>query len=195
MNWLDILLIAILAGSTLLSFRKGFSREVIGLVSVIAALLVGIWFYGLAGSLLTPYLSSRGLANFAGFLLVFGGVMLAGAAVSAITGRFLKVTGLSIPDRLLGAAFGLARGLIVAIALVMGAMAFSVGDRPPAAVVNSRVAPYVVDTARVVTALAPLELKEGFRRTYAQVKNVWERAVDDGIRKLPREKTNNERKI
>jgi membrane protein required for colicin V production len=195
MNWFDGLLILILAGSTLSSFRKGFSREVIGLVSVVAALLLGVWFYGLAGSFLAPYLSSRGLANFAGFLLVFGGTMLAGAVVSAVTGRFLKVTGLSIPDRLLGAVFGLARGLIVAVALVMGAMAFSMGTSPPPAVVNSQVAPYVAGAAQVVTSLAPHELKEGFRKTYAQAREVWEHAVDDGIRKLPKEKAKNERKI
>jgi membrane protein required for colicin V production len=195
MNWFDWLLLAILGTSVFLSFRKGFSREVIGLVSVVAALIAGTWFYGTAGAFLLPYMSSRGLANLLGFLLVFSGVILAGAVVSFFVGRFLKITGLSIPDRLLGAVFGLLRGVVIAVALVMGIMAFAPADRPPASVVNSRVAPYVVDTARVVSAIAPYELKEGFRKTYALVRQAWDHAVEKGVGQFPGDKKKDERKI
>jgi membrane protein required for colicin V production len=186
MNWLDVVLLVILAASVAMSLRKGLSREVIGLVSVILALLLGIWFYGWAGSFLVPYLSSRALANFAGFLLVFCGVLLLGSLVSHMAGRFLKVTGLSIFDHLLGAAFGAVRGIVIAAALVMAIMAFSQGgDKPPASVVSSRVAPYVMDTARGFAAMAPHELKEGFRKTYGQVKAAWGRALEEGTRNAP----------
>jgi membrane protein required for colicin V production len=195
MNWLDIILLVILATSIITSFRKGFSREVIGLVSVVLALLLGSWFYGTAGSFLIPYLSSRSLAMFAGFFLVFVGVILLGTVVSYSVGKFLKVTGLSFFDHILGAIFGLARGLLVAVALVLGMMAFSPGEQAPPGVVNSRIAPYVVDTARVVSSIAPFELKEGFRKTYAQVKSAWGKALDDDLPRLPGEKRQDERKI
>ena len=77
------------------------------------------------------------------------------------------------------------RGLVCAVALIMGAMAFSHGDKPPEAIVESRMAPYVVDAARFFASLAPHDLKEGFRRTYAQVKSAWSDALQKGIRKLP----------
>jgi membrane protein required for colicin V production len=109
MNWLDIVLAVILAASVLMSFRKGLSREVIGLVSVVLALVLGTWFYGAAGSFLLSYVSSPRVANFAGFCLVFVGVMLLGSLVSYMVGRFLRVTGLSIIDHMLGAGFGLLR--------------------------------------------------------------------------------------
>ena len=182
MNWLDVVVLAILAVSVALSFRKGLTREVVGLASVVLAILLAIWFYGAAGSLLAPYLSSRALANFAGFLLVFGGVLLLGHLVSYVVGRFLKVTGLSIFDRLLGACFGALRGLLIAVALIMAIMAFSQGDQPPSSVVNSRTAPYVVDAARAFAAMAPHELKEGFRKTYGEVKLAWGKALEEGIR-------------
>ena len=185
MNWLDIVLLLVLLVSVLTSFRKGFSREVIGLVAVVLALLLGTWFYGTAGSFLSPYVSSRALANLLGFFLVFGAVMLAGAVVSFVMGRFLKVTGLSIFDHLLGAGFGLLRGILVAVALIMGIMAFTPGDQPPASVVNSRLSPYVVDAARVVASMAPKELKDSFRKTYAEVKSAWAKAWDKGIRSVP----------
>ena len=44
MNWLDIVLVALIAFSIISSIRRGFSRELIGLISVIAALFCGLWF-------------------------------------------------------------------------------------------------------------------------------------------------------
>jgi hypothetical protein len=43
----------------------------------------------------------------------------------------------------------------------------------------------VVDAARVCAAMAPHELREGFRKTYDQVQKAWEEAMKKGIRGLP----------
>jgi membrane protein required for colicin V production len=181
MNWLDVVLLIALAASVISSFRKGLTREVIGLVSVLLALVLGAWLYGSAGSFLLPYVSSRWVANFVGFMIMFGGVMLAGAVVSFTAGKMLKFTGLSVFDHMLGAGFGVVRGVLISTALVMAIMAFSPDGDPPSSVVRSRLAPYVVDTARVFAAMAPRELKDGFRRTYSQVKGVWANAVNRGL--------------
>ena len=188
MNWLDVVLLLIIAGSVFTSFRKGLSREVIGLVSVVLALLMGIWFYGTAGSYLIPYLSSRAAANFAGFLIVFCGVVLLGSVVSAIVGKFLRVTGLSIVDHVLGAVFGAVRGVVIAIALLVAILAFSPGEKPPESVVGSRIAPYVTGAAGFFAAIAPHELKEGFHKTYGQVKQSWGHALDESLQKSKTEK-------
>ena len=185
MNWLDFVLALILIASGVAGFRRGFSRQIIALVSVVAALLLGLWFYGVVGIYLMPYASTRTIADAGGFAVVFCGVLLLGSLVSFVVGRFLAVTGLSIVDQFLGAGFGLLRGLVFAIAIVMGVMAFSRGDKPPEAIVHSRMAPYVVDAARMFAAMAPHDLKEGFRRTYAQVKVAWSAALEKGIRQLP----------
>ena len=185
MNWLDFVLALILIASGVAGFRRGFSRQIIALVSVVAALLLGLWFYGVVGIYLMPYASTRMIADAGGFAVLFCGVLLLGALVSFVVGRFLAVTGLSIVDHFLGAGFGLLRGLVFAIAIVMGVMAFSRGDKPPEAIVHSRMAPYVVDAARMFAAMAPHDLKEGFRRTYAQVKVAWSAALEKGIRQLP----------
>jgi membrane protein required for colicin V production len=185
MNWLDILLLLILIGSILASYRKGFSREVIGLVTVVLALVAGAWFYGMAGAFLIPYVSSRSVANLIGFFLVFIGVMLLGGILSYIVGKFLRVTGISIVDHALGAGFGLLRGVLIGVALILGIMAFAPNERPPAAIIGSRTAPYFVDAARVVAAVTPYELKEGFRKSYAEAKDAWARAWEKGLRNVP----------
>jgi membrane protein required for colicin V production len=185
MNWLDVVLALILLASGVAGLRRGFSRQIIGLITGVLALLLGIWFYGMVGYYLLPYASSRTIANAGGFMLVFAGVMVLGSMVSFAAGRVLKVTGLSVFDHMLGAGFGLLRGLLFAVAIVMGVMAFSRGDGPPEAIVHSQIAPYVVDAARVFASIAPHDLKEGFRKSYAQVKSAWSDALQKGIRKLP----------
>jgi hypothetical protein len=62
-------------------------------------------------------------------------------------------------------------------------MAFS-EKPPPSAVAHSRLAPYVVDTARVMAAVAPYDVKEGFRQSYEKVKEVWAETLKKGIRGL-----------
>jgi membrane protein required for colicin V production len=182
MNWLDVVLGLILIVSVIMSFRKGLSREIIGLVSVVLALVLGLWFYGTAGSFLQSSLSSRRAANLAGFLIVFCGVLLLGSLVNFIVGKFLKVTGLSFFNHLLGAGFGLVRGGVIGIALITAILAFSPAGGPPGSVVNSRVAPYVIGGANMAAAVAPHELKEGFRKAYAEVKTAWAAAVDTNPR-------------
>jgi membrane protein required for colicin V production len=133
-----------------------------------------MWFYGLAGSFLIPYVSSPRVANLLGFLLVVFGVLLVGALLGMIVSRFLRTVGLSFFDRLLGAGFGLARGLLVAIALLTAWMAFGpqVDSRTVSqSMLNSRIAPYVLDASHVFVTIAPMELKSGFLRQYAQVKS------------------------
>lgn len=188
MNWLDFVLLAIVLVSVVMSVRKGFSREIIGLVAALAALVLGMWFYGLAGSFLIPYVSSPRVANLIGFLLVMFAVLICGGLIGWIVSRFLRTIGLSFFDRLLGAAFGFVRGLLIAVALLTAFMAFGPtvdltstasnnGDAKNAAasvvnasVVNSRFAPYVLDASHTFIAIAPMELKSSFRRQYEQVK-------------------------
>ena len=188
MNWFDIALILILCLSIASSFRKGLSREIIGLVSVVAGLVLGVWFYGSAAALIEPYLSSPLAAKFGGFLMVFFGVILLGTLVRFIVGKFLKVTGLSVFDHALGALFGAARGGLICVALVTGMMAFAKDGHPPDAVLHSRIAPYVASGGRLAAAIAPHELSQGFDKSYQVAKSAWTSAVEQASRRVTDEK-------
>jgi membrane protein required for colicin V production len=196
MNWLDIVLIIILAWSVFASFRKGLTREVIGLVATVFALILSVWFYGTAGSFFAPYVKSPEMAKVAGFAAIFTLVMILGWAAGFIAGRFLKVTGLSIVDHALGAGFGVLRAVLIGVALIMMIMSFASPGGPPKSIVDSRMAPYFASAARVVSMAAPNEIKSGFRKTYDQVKAAWQQTLQDGLKSKPAaEKDQNERKI
>jgi membrane protein required for colicin V production len=196
MNWLDAVLLFIIVLSVIHGFRKGLSKQIVGLISILAGIVIGLWTYGLVGAWLERYISSRQAANFAGFGLVFCGVMIAGSLISYVIHKFLKFTGLSFFDRILGGGFGAVRGILISVALILGIMAFSAEGKPPASVVNSRVSPYAVHVARVFAAMAPHELREGFHRTYGQVKSSWSKSIERKLRETPKsEKEKNEKRI
>jgi membrane protein required for colicin V production len=168
-NWLDIVLIVILTLSMVMSLRKGFVREIVGLAAAVLALALASQFYRPAGERLRPYVSTETIAWFGGFLIVFFGVLIAGSLGGFVVSRFLKSIGLSFFDRLLGAVFGLVRGVLVGIGIVLTMVAFIPGD----AVVQSRVAPYLIEVSHLVAKAAPPELKENFQRQYERVKDSW----------------------
>jgi len=184
MNWLDVALVILLVGSVASAFSKGFVRESIGLAAAFIGLLCGAWFYRMPGEILRPYLASREAANLVGFLLIFVGVILLGWIISLLVGMVVKVVGLSWLDRLLGAAFGAARGVVVCVALITAIMAFAPGNdarTPPQSVVHSRLAPYLIDAANVLTMATPKELRDEFALRYEQIKRIWDDAIKHGL--------------
>jgi membrane protein required for colicin V production len=184
-NWLDIVLIIVLAFSTLRSVRKGFSREIIGLAASLFALVLAMWFYGLAGSYIAPYVGSPATANMLGFGLVAIGVLIAGSLTGWIVSRFLRTIGLSFLDRLLGGVFGLLRGLLIAIAFLTAYIAFmphGERDNAPSAVVHSRIAPSILEASHLFVAIAPMELKQSFGKGYADVRAAVSAGKESGNR-------------
>jgi membrane protein required for colicin V production len=115
------------------------------------------------------------VANLIGFLLIVFAVLLLGGLLGWIVNRFLRTIGLSFFDRVLGAAFGFVRGLLVAIALLTAYMSFGPeidSKTVSASVLHSRIAPYVLDASHAFVSIAPMELKSGFLKQYAQVKSL-----------------------
>lgn len=177
MNWLDVVLALVLLISMAMSFRRGFTREIISLASSVFAFVLGMWFYGLAGSFIEPYVGSHRGANLIGFCLVVAGVLILGGLAGWIVSRFLKTIGLSFVDRLLGAAFGLVRGLLVTTALLTAFIAFGPhvdSGVASSAVIHSQIAPYLLEASRYGVAIAPMDLKQRFRKYYTQVKEEWQ---------------------
>jgi membrane protein required for colicin V production len=177
MNWVDYLLAAILALSVISGFSAGFARVGIGTAAVIVGALTGFWCYGIAGAYVLDYVNSRALANFLGFVVVFGGIVLLGAFIAMLVAKLFKWIGLSWFDRLLGATFGAFRGVIVAIAFVTVFLAFA-PNPPPRSITDSKMLPYVVDASNVLSFLTPREIKDAFRETREKVKRIWEEQLN-----------------
>src|SRR6058998_1033060 len=106
-------------------------------------------------------MSGPATAGFAAFFVILLAFVILGSLVSKILGALIRATGLRWFDRLLGAAFGLVRGILASAALVLAIVAFLPGQAPPRAVAKSHLAPAVLYCARAIVMMAPRKIKEG----------------------------------
>lgn len=172
-NWLDWTLAGIVGLSVATAFAKGFTRELLSLAAVIAGLVIAALAYQRAALWYEDLAHSHQIALGLGFLTVFLGTLLVGALVSAFAGKLIKKAGLQGFDRLLGAGFGLVRGIVVDCVLLMVLVAFAI---KPDAVQHSVLAPYVTNGARVVAVVMPSDLKAQFRDGFQKLKQTVDQA-------------------
>ncbi len=160
MNWADITILGIIAISVVVSIFRGFVREVLSLLAWVAAFWVAGTLAAPASTLLEPYIG----VPTARIVLAFIGVMLATLIVAALinhlVGQLITRTGLGATDRLLGALFGFARGVLIVLAAVLAAGLTRVSGE--AWWQNSQVMPPFERAAIAVIDLLPPDLARNF---------------------------------
>jgi membrane protein required for colicin V production len=119
MTWLDIAIVAIIALSALYGIVRGFIREVLSLAVWVAAFWFAFRYAPAAAVHLESYVQHDSARMVTAFVALFFAVLVVGMLVSAIIIRLTKLGGIGGPDRVLGAAFGVMRGVLVVTALVM----------------------------------------------------------------------------
>src|SRR3954471_4845594 len=113
MTSVDYAVVAILALSTLLAFLRGVVRELIAIASWVGGFIAAFSFGHTLATMLPGMESSPVLKEVLAFALILVGVLVAGTLIALVLSKLIRAIGLGFVDRLLGAAFGLARGLLL----------------------------------------------------------------------------------
>ena len=116
---LDWVFLGILAISTLIGAWRGLVYEVLSLAVWVAAFVFAQWAAPAVADKLPMAGATEIVRYAAGFVLAFVGAVFAGTLLSWLISKLFQVTGLRPADRALGAVFGLMRGLVVLMALVV----------------------------------------------------------------------------
>jgi membrane protein required for colicin V production len=156
MNPLDWLLAILLVYSVVRAVMRGFFQEAFALGGLVVGFLLACWFYGALAVTLKGLITSPQIAELTAFLVILAGTMIVASLLGKILRHTASAIGLGFIDRLLGAVFGLLRGALLGVALLLAVTAFL-----PSApwVENSHLAPYFLRAAHAVSFVMPSDLK------------------------------------
>jgi len=130
MNWIDYLLIALTVISCVVGVLRGLLREVIALVTWVAAVWIAWHYAAVLEPRLGGALASEGVRTWAARSIIFLAVVLIGTCIGAIVGRVVRLSIFSATDRFFGGIFGFLRGLVMIGLFVMLCHALRLNGEP-----------------------------------------------------------------
>ena len=116
---LDWIFVVVLVISLLVGAWRGLVYELFSLANWIVAFVLAQWFAPDVAHYLPLGSASESVRYGAGFVVVFVLALFAGGLVAFWVRKLVAAVGLRPVDRVLGAAFGLARGVVVLLALTV----------------------------------------------------------------------------
>lgn len=125
MNELDYIIIGVIAISSLISVVRGFLKEAFSLGVWVLASTLTFMFAHRFSVFMPGFVENSLIRLIATAVVIFLFVLFSGAIVNHFIYKAAAKVGLSGTDRLLGVLFGVARGVIILIVLVMLAQLMS----------------------------------------------------------------------
>ena len=130
LGWVDWVFLGILLLSIIVGLVRGLVFEVLSLLGWLAAYLAAQWL----STSLAPYLPvgtpGSALNHAAAFVCTFIVALIVWSLVSRLLRMAIHATPLSVVDRALGATFGLARALVLLLAITTFVLLTSLAKTP-----------------------------------------------------------------
>ena len=121
MTIFDSVVLIIVVVSVLLSIVRGIVRESLSLAGWVVAYMVAKIFSKDFVSVLPLSITDESLRMIISFVAIFLATLIVMSMVTMLASALIRTVGLGSIDRLLGALFGFARGLLVVLLLVLSA--------------------------------------------------------------------------
>jgi membrane protein required for colicin V production len=130
MTWLDYAVLGVVGLSVLWGVWRGLVRELISLAGWVIAFLAANLFAGPLAERLPQAIPSPELRLLAAFIGIFLVSLVLSTLLALLLSKLARAAGLGGLDRALGGLFGLARGVLVAIAFALVAGLTSLPQKP-----------------------------------------------------------------
>jgi len=118
-SWIDWILVIVLITSIGIGVVRGFVREILSLAIWVFAIFNAYLLGDKLATLLGGWIIQPSLRVSAGMAILFVSTLLVGALLNHVLSEMVEKSGLTAADRILGGFFGLARGVIIAMALTL----------------------------------------------------------------------------
>lgn len=157
-NYFDIAIVVIILITALIGFMRGLVWMGIFLATWTAAILLAIKFKDDIAQALPIKLSSEVAQTGLAALLIFLGVLIAGAIINYLLHKIVNAIGLGTFDRILGTGLGIALG---ALAITLLTMLLSLTELPNQEMwLKSKFIPKFQEAATWLQTLIPADLND-----------------------------------
>ncbi|MBY0580031.1 MAG: CvpA family protein [Burkholderiales bacterium] len=119
MTAIDYAVLSIMAVSVLLGVMRGFVRELLSLAAWVAAFWSANAFSSALSDMLPQAISSAPLRILVAFVALFLGTLMVLALLTQLLSGLVKRVGLGWVDKVFGFAFGMGRGMLIVMVLVL----------------------------------------------------------------------------
>jgi len=160
MNWLDIVIIVVLALSVLSGLVRGFIRTVLGLAGLILGIYLAGRYYLAFGNWLP--IANTSTANIVAFAIILVAVIVLAAIIAFFLRRLVSMIMLGWADKLLGAVCGLILGCLMCGAVLALLSHFL---NIEGTISGSWLASFLLDRFPIVLGLLPGEF-DGVRQLF-----------------------------
>lgn len=114
-NGFDLGVLGLIGASTVIALVRGFIRSLVSFAAWLLGLVLALQWGPAVAALIPVRAIPAPVAQVLGFASVFLAVVIGGAVVGMLVARLVHAVGLGLVDRLLGAVFGLGRGLLLVV--------------------------------------------------------------------------------
>jgi len=161
MTWLDYAVLGVFAVSLVLGAWRGLVREVVSILGWVIAFLAANLLAGPLGPAMPDMIPTPELRVAAAYLGIFIASLFVTSLAGLLLSKVVSAVGLGGIDRLLGAVFGAARGVLILLAAALLAGLTSAPRQPYWR--DSASGPLLTQAAGILKPLLPQTLAERLR--------------------------------
>ena len=150
---IDILIAVALIISVVVGIIRGFVKEAISIAALLVAIWAALYFGPGVGEVSDSWIASQEMQTWFGRVLVFAVILSLGGLLGWGISKLVRLSVLSGIDRMVGAVFGVGRGVLLVALFVLGGQ-FAGFDNDPWWQA-SRAIPHLEVVAEWIKVMAP----------------------------------------
>lgn len=160
MNLLDYVLIAILGYCLVRGVFRGLIKELSSIVGVLGGFYAAYSYYPQLAIPMARWITNPAWLNIVSFLAIFGLVFITVSFAGVVIKYLMNIAFLGWTDRICGALFGSAKGLLIVTVILLVLTTFL--PKNTAVIKQSWVAHHMMRYSALMIQVTPKEMKQSF---------------------------------